>query len=53
MMPINYSYPGIHQSCALNIFLSLKALVSTPGLPFGSAAECGEEWSMQVAHMQN
>lgn len=31
MMPINYSYPGIHQSCALNIFLSLKALVSTPG----------------------
>lgn len=57
MMPINYSYPGIHQSCALNIFLSLKALVSTPLLHFSSATttECergGEKKSsMQVAHM--
>ena len=55
MMPINYSYPGIHQSCALNIFLSLKALVSTPALPF-SSEKCGgkkKERSVQDAHMQN
>lgn len=38
MMPINYSYLGIHESCALNIFLSLKALVSTPCCSFESGS---------------